>query len=214
MLIVGPAAVSMKWQRKMMRKGKENIHKLHHFVCLHYASRELLVFSSAQEMSTKIKKKQKIICAFYSTHTCGLFRRGHLKLHATHLGLWVTKSLKQTCLSLHLTLSQFALSTNQKKKRREETKEREKWKYLYKNNKKKIMAFFISLISVDSLIISTLFLCVSLSFEEIDSLQFSFISSPSGSTLLPLSSYSVLTFDSRVPIWSEICRHLDTKFLT
>lgn len=64
----------------------------------------------------KLSLKLFIYSHFTYIYTCGRFRLGHLKLHATHLGLWVTKSFKQTCLSLHLTVSQFALSTNNKRR--------------------------------------------------------------------------------------------------
>lgn len=73
-------------------------------VCLIDRERERENFFQKQKEAVKQTKKR----------TCGRFRRGHLKLHETHRGRWVTKSLKQTCLSLHLTVSQFAFSAEKK----------------------------------------------------------------------------------------------------
>lgn len=66
------------------------------------------------------EKSKEITCfvvyLFRVVFTCGRFRRGHLKLHETHLGRCVIKSFKQTCLSLHLMLLQLAVSADETKK--------------------------------------------------------------------------------------------------
>lgn len=49
--------------------------------------------------------------------TCGRLRLGHLKLHETHRGRCVIKSLRQTCLSLHLMLLQLAASETTERKK-------------------------------------------------------------------------------------------------
>lgn len=62
---------------------------------------------------------------------------GHLKLHERHRGLWVTKSMRHFCRSLHLTISQLAASSKENKKSVTPIEKQFRTSWISKKNTKK-----------------------------------------------------------------------------